>query len=89
MVIACYKNNNFRHGNNPTSPHFATVRPNFNITTYEPSEVQVANVGSENKVMNISEPNCFGTRDISFYYNEKQQFNKDLDSIKSFLRKKT
>ena len=88
VVIACYKNNNFRHGNNPTSPHFATVRPNFNITTYEPSEVQVANVGSENKVMNISEPNCFGTRDISFYYNEKQQFNKDIDSIKSFLRKK-
>jgi len=89
VVIVCYKNTNFRHGNNPISPHFATVRPNFNITTYEPSEVQVANVGSENKVMNISEPNCFGTRDISFYYNEKQQFNKDLDSIKSFLRKKT
>ena len=82
VVIACYKNNNFRHGNNPTSPHFATIRPNFNITTYEPSEVQVANVGSENKVKIIRD--AFDKRTCSYYYNSRQIFRKDLSYINKF-----
>ena len=82
VVIACYKNNNFRHGNNPTSPHFATVRPNANITTYEPGEVQVANVGGFVRVSSIQV--AFEGKPIKLYYNTKQLCQKDLTYINQF-----
>ena len=82
MVIVCYKNTNFRHGNNPISPHFATVRPNANITTYEPGEVQVANVGGFVRVSSIQV--AFEGKPIKLYYNTKQLCQKDLTYINQF-----
>ena len=82
VVIVCYKNTNFRHGNNPISPHFATVRPNANITTYEPGEVQVANVGGFVRVSSIQI--AFEDKPIKLYYNTKQLCQKDLTYINQF-----
>ena len=82
VVIVCYKNTNFRHGNNPISPHFATVRPNANITTYEPGEVQVANVGGFVRVSSIQV--AFEGKPIKLYYNTKQLCQKDLTYINQF-----
>lgn len=82
VVIVCYKNENFRHGNSKPSPHFATIRPNFNITTYSRQTVYVANVGSENAVKTIEA--AFGARNCSYFYNSKQIFQKDLSYINQF-----
>lgn len=80
VVIVCYKNLAFRYG----SPHFATIRPNYNTKTYTIDSVEVANVGIKNKVLKISDNDSFGTGDISLYYNKLQQFEKNLDVIKHF-----
>ena len=83
VVIACYKNLNFQHGNLNISPHFATIRPHAsNITTYITSIVQVANVGAENKVKIIRD--AFDKRTCSYYYNSRQIFRKDLSYINKF-----
>ena len=78
VVIACYKNPTFRYG----APHFATIRPDCNVTTYTIDKVKVANVGSENKVKIIKA--AFGECTCSYYYNPRQIFQKDLSYINKF-----
>lgn len=82
VVIVCYKNTNFRHGNNPISPHFATIRPDCNVTTYTIDKVKVANVGSFIDICSIYQ--AFNTNPIKLYYNTKQFFQKDLTYINQF-----
>lgn len=78
VVIVCYKNLAFRYG----APHYATVRPNFNITEYTVSNVQVANVGSTVGVKSIQE--AFSGLEIKFFYNTMQIFQKDMSYIDQF-----
>ena len=82
VVIVCYKNTNFRHGNNPISPHFATIRPDCNVTTYTIDKVKVANVGSFIDICSIYQ--AFNTNPIKLYYNTKQLCQKDLTYINQF-----
>lgn len=78
VVIVCYKNLAFKYG----APHFATIRPNYNITTYTTNTVMVANVGEFVRVSSIKD--AFGTRPIKIFYNAKQSFQKDLSYINEF-----
>ena len=82
VVIVCYKNNNFRHGKKTISPHFATIRPDCNVTTYTIDKVKVANVGSFIDICSIYQ--AFNTNPIKLYYNTKQLFQKDLTYINQF-----
>ena len=78
VVIACYKNPTFRYG----APHFATIRPDCNVTTYTIDKVKVANVGSFIDICSIYQ--AFNTNPIKLYYNTKQFFQKDLTYINQF-----
>ena len=74
VVIACRKNFGFKDG----SPHFATIRPNATVTEYNIDKVSVANVGSVNGVMYVSEA-FQGGGSVRYYYNSRQVFQKDMN----------
>ena len=74
VVIACRKNFGFKDG----SPHFATIRPNATVTEYNIDKVSVANVGSVNGVMLVSEA-FQGEGSVRYYYNSRQAFQKNMN----------
>ncbi len=80
VVVVCYKNTAFRYG----APHYATIRPNFNInlSNCTIANVKVANVGSFVGVSSIQE--AFSTNPIKFYYNTMQIFQKNMSYINQF-----
>ena len=78
VVIACYKNPTFRYG----APHFATIRPDCNVTTYTIDKVKVANIGSFIDICSIYQ--AFNANPIKLCYNTKQLFQKDLTYINQF-----
>ena len=78
VVIACYKNSTFRYG----APHFATIRPDCNVTTYTIDKVKVANIGSFIDICSIYQ--AFNANPIKLCYNTKQLFQKDLTYINQF-----
>lgn len=71
VVIACYKNEKFMYDKGIVSPHFATIRPNYNTKTYTTDIVEVANVGKSVGVFNIEKAFASSVR---YFYNSKQIF---------------
>lgn len=62
VVIVCHKNLAFRYG----APHFATIRPYYNITTYATDIVKVANVGKSVGVSSVAD--AFNGS-VKYFYN--------------------
>lgn len=79
VVIVCWKNLKPAE-----SPHFATVAPD--TSSFNPSNGPlIANVGRENKILNVTASKAFGTRTpLRYFYNSEQKFREDYSQIQNF-----
>lgn len=78
VVIVAWENTN------GLSPHYATVAPD--TSSFNPSNGPlIANVGRENKILNVTASKAFGTRTpLRYFYNSEQKFREDYSQIQNF-----